>query len=58
VARHAGARVLAFSLITNAATGDEAEGANHAEVIEVGRIGAAKLLKLFPELLPAIAGEG
>jgi purine-nucleoside phosphorylase len=58
VARHAGARVLAFSLITNAATGDEEEGANHAEVIEVGRIGAAKLLRLFSDLLPAIAEEG
>ena len=55
VARHAGARVLAFSLITNKATGEEEHGADHAEVIEVGRIGAAKLLTLFPELLPAIA---
>ena len=44
VARHAGARVLGFSLITNKATEDVQEGATHEEVLEVGRIGAERLV--------------
>ena len=36
VARHAGARVLGFSLITNKATEDVQEGATHEEVLEDG----------------------
>jgi purine-nucleoside phosphorylase len=55
VARHAGARVLAFSLITNKATEDVAEGATHEEVIEMGRIGAARLVTLLGDLLPRLA---
>lgn len=54
VARHAGRRVLGFSLITNTATGDEEEGANHDEVIEMGRIGAARLVTLLGDLLPRL----
>ena len=55
VARHAGVRVLAISLVTNKATPDVAEGATHEEVIEVGRVGAANLATLFGSLLPEIA---
>jgi purine-nucleoside phosphorylase len=55
VARHAGRRVLGFSLVTNKATDDVAEGATHDEVIEVGRIGAAKLTGLLGDLLPRLA---
>jgi purine-nucleoside phosphorylase len=55
VARHAGVRVLAFSLITNKATPDVETGATHEEVIEMGRIGAANLATLFATLLPEIA---
>jgi purine-nucleoside phosphorylase len=55
VARHAGVRVLAISLITNKATPDVEVGATHEEVIEVGRIGAANLATLFGSLLPEIA---
>jgi purine-nucleoside phosphorylase len=55
VARHAGARVLGFSLITNKATADVEEGATHEEVIEMGRIGAARLVTLLGDLLPRLA---
>lgn len=54
VARHAGARVLAFSLITNKATDDVEEGATHDEVIEMGRIGAERLVTLLADLLPRL----
>ena len=52
VARHAGVRVLGFSLITNKATDDVEEGATHDEVIEVGRIGAERLVTLLGDLVP------
>ncbi len=55
VARHAGARVLGFSLITNKATDDVEEGATHDEVIEMGRIGARRLVTLLDDLLPRLA---
>ena len=54
VARHAGTRVLAFSLITNKATEDVEVGATHEEVIEMGRIGAASLVTLLGDLLPRL----
>jgi purine-nucleoside phosphorylase len=54
VARHAGARVLAFSLITNKATEDVAEGATHQEVLEMGRVGAERLVTLMGDLLPRL----
>jgi purine-nucleoside phosphorylase len=55
VARHAGARVLAFSLITNKATEDVEEGPTHEEVIGMGRIGAARLVTLLGDLLPRLS---
>jgi purine-nucleoside phosphorylase len=55
VARHAGVRVLALSLITNKATPDVETGAAHDEVIEMGKVGAARLAALLGELLPEIA---
>ncbi|MEO8510315.1 MAG: purine-nucleoside phosphorylase [Chloroflexota bacterium] len=55
VARHAGVRVLGFSLITNKATEDVEAGATHEEVIEMGRIGAERLTGLMRELLPDLA---
>jgi purine-nucleoside phosphorylase len=54
VARHAGVRVLGFSLITNKATDDVEAGATHDEVIEVGRIGGARLVGLLADLLPRL----
>lgn len=55
VARHAGVDVLGFSLITNKATDDVEEGATHAEVIEMGRIGAERLVTLLGDLVPRLA---
>jgi purine-nucleoside phosphorylase len=55
VARHAGRRVLGFSLITNKATDDVEEGATHDEVIEMGRIGASRLVTLLGDLLPRLS---
>ena len=54
VARHAGARVLGFSLITNKATEDVEAGATHAEVIEMGEVGAGRLVTLLRDLLPLL----
>lgn len=55
VARHAERRVLAFSLITNKATADVEAGANHEEVIEMGRLGAERLVTLLGDFLPRLA---
>jgi len=52
VARHADRRVLGFSLITNKATDDVETGATHEEVIEMGRVGAERLVTLLGDLLP------
>jgi len=54
VARHAGTRVLGFSLVTNKATDDVEAGATHEEVIEMGRIGAERLVRLLADLLPQL----
>ena len=54
VARHAGVRVLGFSLITNKATDDVETGATHEEVIEMGRVGAERLVRLLVDLLPRL----
>ncbi|MBA2633488.1 MAG: purine-nucleoside phosphorylase [Chloroflexi bacterium] len=55
VARHADRRVIGFSLITNKATEDVAAGANHEEVIEMGRLGAERLVTLLGDFLPRLA---
>jgi purine-nucleoside phosphorylase len=55
VARHAGARVLGFSLITNKATDDVESGATHEEVLEMGSVGAGRLVRLLDALLPRLA---
>lgn len=55
VARHAGVRVLGFSLVTNKATDDVETGATHEEVIEMGRVGAQRLVTLLGDLLPQLA---
>jgi purine-nucleoside phosphorylase len=55
VARHAGVRVLAISLITNKATPDVTIGATHEEVLEMGQVGARRLASLLSVLLPEIA---
>lgn len=55
VARHAGVRVIGFSLVTNKATDDVETGATHAEVIEMGKVGAERLVTLLGDLLPRLA---
>jgi purine-nucleoside phosphorylase len=54
VARHAGVRVLGFSLITNKATDDVETGATHEEVIDMGKVGAEQLVALLGDLLPRL----
>jgi purine-nucleoside phosphorylase len=54
VARHADVRVLGFSLITNKATEDVEAGATHEEVIEMGRVGGQRLVRLLDDLLPRL----
>lgn len=54
VARHQGARVLGFSLITNKATPDMKGEVTHEEVLEMGPIGAARLVAILRELLPEL----
>jgi Purine nucleoside phosphorylase len=54
VARHHGVRVLGFSLVTNKATEDVEAGATHEEVIEMGRIGGERLVRLLSAMLPEL----
>jgi len=54
VARHHGARVLGFSLVTNKATPDMEGEVTHEEVLAMGPIGAARLVRVLGELLPEI----
>jgi purine-nucleoside phosphorylase len=54
VARHAGARVLAFSLVTNKATEDIDHEVTHEEVLEMGRIGAGRVVALLRAVLPEL----
>jgi purine-nucleoside phosphorylase len=55
VARHMGARVLGFSLVTNKATPDMQGEVTHEEVLAMGPIGAARLVTILRELLPELA---
>ncbi len=52
--RHADRRLVGFSLITNAATEDVAAGPTHEEVMEMGRVGGARLLEILRRLLPEL----
>jgi purine-nucleoside phosphorylase len=54
VARHMGARVLGFSLVTNKATPDMVGEVTHEEVLAMGPIGAARLVDVLRQLLPEI----
>ncbi|HSM37739.1 MAG TPA: purine-nucleoside phosphorylase [Candidatus Limnocylindrales bacterium] len=54
VARHMGVRVLGFSLITNKATPEMEGEVTHEEVLEMGPIGAARLVRILAELLPEL----
>jgi purine-nucleoside phosphorylase len=54
VARHMGVRVLGFSLVTNKATPDMTGEVTHEEVLAMGPIGAARLVRVLRELLPEL----
>ncbi|HEX6475337.1 MAG TPA: purine-nucleoside phosphorylase [Candidatus Limnocylindria bacterium] len=54
VARHMGVRVLGFSLVTNKATPDMVGEVTHEEVLEMGPMGAARLVSVLRELLPEL----
>jgi purine-nucleoside phosphorylase len=56
VARHMGMRVLGLSLITNAATGDETQEVNHAEVLAVADAARPKFAALVRGIVRGIAG--
>jgi purine nucleoside phosphorylase len=47
--------VLGFSLITNKATPEMEGEVTHEEVLEMGPIGAARLVGILRELLPELA---
>ncbi len=58
VARARGLRVLAFSLITNAAAGIGGELLSHDEVLEVGAAAASTLQGVVRGVLRRLGGEG
>jgi len=53
-ARHLGATVLGFSLVTNLAAGVSATPLNHLEVLEAGNAAAATMADLFRDVLPCL----
>jgi len=55
VARARGLRCLAFSMVTNKATGLAAGALTHDEVVAVGRAAGTKLARLMEAFLPRIA---
>jgi purine-nucleoside phosphorylase len=54
VARHAGIRVLGFSVVTNKATPDMDHEVTHEEVLSMGREGGQRLVAILRELLPEL----
>ncbi|MGH2456333.1 MAG: purine-nucleoside phosphorylase [Candidatus Limnocylindria bacterium] len=54
VARHIGVRVLGFSLVTNKATPEMEGEVTHDEVLAMGPVGAARLVRILRELLPEL----
>ena len=55
VARHMGMRVLGLSLITNAATGDDSEQINHAEVLSTAEAARVRFAMLVRGILRGMA---
>ncbi len=56
VARHMGMRVLGISLITNMATGDEAQEVNHAEVLAAADAARPKFTSLVKGIVRGMGG--
>ena len=57
LARHAGLRVLALSMLTNMGCGLEAEVLSHGHTLAVAQQGGAAALRFIQALLPALAQE-
>jgi len=57
LARHAGLRVLALSMLTNMGCGLEDETLSHAQTLAVAQQGAAEAVRFVAALLPALAAE-
>jgi purine-nucleoside phosphorylase len=57
LARHAGLRVLALSMLTNMGCGLEDEALSHAQTLAVAQQGAAEAVRFIAALLPALAAE-
>lgn len=55
VARHMGMHVLGLSLITNAATGDDSEQVNHAEVLSTAEAARVRFAMLVRGILQGMA---
>jgi purine-nucleoside phosphorylase len=54
LARHAGMKVIAFSLITNMAAGLSEEALSHAHTLEQARAGSAAASRLLAEVIKEI----
>ena len=54
VARHAGMRVLAFALVTNAAAGVTGQAITHDEVLAEGKVAGRRLGALIEAILPEL----
>ena len=57
VARHSGIKVLAISLVTNAAAGISGQPINHLEVLETGERVRGQFVALLKTLIPRIAAS-
>jgi len=55
IARHAGMKVLALSLITNLAAGLDAEPLSHAQTLAAAQVAGASAVRLLEALAPALA---
>jgi purine-nucleoside phosphorylase len=57
-ARHLGAEVLAFSLVTNPAAGLDPAGIDHQDVLAVGRRSAERMGSLLAEMIAGLVTDG
>jgi xanthosine phosphorylase len=57
VARHAGMKVVAITVVTNLAEGLSEEKLTHEATLQYGEIGARLIVRLLPEFVAAIGAE-
>lgn len=58
VARHCGLKVLGMTVVTNAAAGMSHEKISHEGTLHFGELGARRLVKLIPEFIKEVNGNG